>query len=185
MYMPIAIIVAIVLMIGAMMGARAALPGDTLYPVKVNVNERFGTWMSIGDESNARSRIAAIDHRLDETERLIDQRKLTAAVRTILENMVSQEVVSIKSYTAALENRGNSEDAVRVESELKLRLKERMKPLRVLNVRFNPDNLDSFMRGGQFAEAIDATNTATTTLIKLSKPVIEGPGTTTNEGGPR
>jgi hypothetical protein len=186
--MPIVIIIAAILLGGAAIGARTSLPGDTFYPVKLEINEKLRTLIAIGDESNARSRIRAIEHRLEETERLMDQGKLTAPVRTILEQHVAREVVSIQMYIDALAERGNIEDAARVEAELKAVLKQKKIALKTLSRVFNDENLDSFMYGRVFSgnvptgasdvQTSSSTSSTTTTQVKISKPIIEGPTST-------
>jgi hypothetical protein len=173
--MPFFTLIAAILFVGAAFNANAALPGDVLYPIKLNVNEKVRTLVSIGDSANARAHVQAAESRLGEAGKLEVQNKLTAPVRTILEARLSEEIGMVRQYIAKLQTEGNPQSAAAIETELKAKLSEKGATLKMLNPQFNPDNLDSFVTWRT------VTVPASTTLIQISEPTIET-STTSGEG---
>jgi hypothetical protein len=180
--MPIFLIIALIAFFGATVNAQSALPGDTLYPVKINVNENLRTAFSVGDAANARSRVVAAESRLAEAEKLRDQNKLTAAMRTILGAQLTDEVGNVRQYLAAMREAGQVQTAAAVEMELKDILREKIAILSDLNAQFNPENLDSFVSGRTIGQPVlmETTLPASTTIIEMSEPTVE---TSTTSGG--
>jgi hypothetical protein len=165
--MPLFLLIAAILFVGATFNAAGALPGDALYPIKLNVNEKVRTWVSVGDVANAQSHMHAAENRLIETEKLLDQNRLTAAIRTILEARISEEVGAVRKYIGKLKTEGNPQSAAAIETEFKAKLTEKGAAIKMLNPQFNPDNLDSFVTWRTI------TVPASTTLIQISEPTIE------------
>lgn len=57
--------------VGVSYAAESALPGDVLYPVKVEVTERMRTWASVSQEAQAEWFVVRTTRRLEELEQLM------------------------------------------------------------------------------------------------------------------
>lgn len=69
---------------GASAAAQGALPGDTLYPVKVGVNEEVRSWFALSTESKAKFDAALAARRLEEAEKLAIRGELTDDTRAAI-----------------------------------------------------------------------------------------------------
>ncbi len=76
--MPIALVVAILLTGSVSYAAEGALPGDFLYPVKVNVNEKVATTLATTPQAKASVEASLAEKRLEEATRLVSENKLTS-----------------------------------------------------------------------------------------------------------
>lgn len=70
---------------GVSYAAENALPGDVLYPIKVEVIERVRTWVALSQEAEAEWSIARTTRRLEELERLVAAGELN--------DMLGEEIV--------------------------------------------------------------------------------------------
>lgn len=83
--MPIFIVILLALG-GTSFAAEKALPGDVLFPVKLNVNEHVQGWLSVSDEAKANWEIALANRRLSEAEELAVKSKLDVKTETKIES---------------------------------------------------------------------------------------------------
>lgn len=81
---------------GVAAAANRAMPGDALYPVKLNVNEQVLSWMAASNESKARLHIALAKRRLEEIEK-------AAPSQSFNEEAASQAKVSFNRHVGAAE----------------------------------------------------------------------------------
>ena len=66
---------------GTAFAAQGSAPGDILYPVKINVNEKVRTALAVNTEAKAELGIDMAEDRLEETEKLAAKNELKAEVR--------------------------------------------------------------------------------------------------------
>src|SRR5688500_13589881 len=83
--MAIALVIALLLTGGASVAADQALPGDTLYPFKVHVNEQVSGWVAVSDEARAELDAWRAGRRLAEAEELVVKNRIDAETRADLE----------------------------------------------------------------------------------------------------
>lgn len=76
--MPLALIALLFVGGGVSFAAQGSLPGDALYPVKVNFNEKIEATLSVSAESNANLEAKLAERRLIEAEKLAGDNKLDA-----------------------------------------------------------------------------------------------------------
>lgn len=70
---------------GISAAAEGSLPGDTLYPVKVNVNEEVRAWLALSAEARAEWEAERAERRLDEAAKLAAEGRLDAETRANIE----------------------------------------------------------------------------------------------------
>lgn len=83
--MPIFILVALLVGGGASLAAENSLPGDTLYPLKVKVNEEVRAWAALSPEAKAEWQSVLAERRLKEAEKLASEGRIDSEVFAKLE----------------------------------------------------------------------------------------------------
>lgn len=99
--------------------AENALPGDTLYPIKVNVNEQLVKGLSFGNEAKARAYASIAERRLVEIEQLTIEEKTEnrgsnqKVIAELNEDFI-EHAEEVHNYVAKIEEEGNIGDAIEV-----------------------------------------------------------------------
>jgi len=98
--------------------AQGSLPGDILYGVKINVNERVESALARGDE--ARGEIAArhAERRLQEAAVLVSQGRLTQALNKNVEDNLDKNIETLDGVITALNEQQNYEASSRLQTIL-------------------------------------------------------------------
>ncbi|HEX5774940.1 MAG TPA: DUF5667 domain-containing protein, partial [Candidatus Paceibacterota bacterium] len=110
---------------GVTMAAERAVPGETLYAIKTQVNEKVGAaWVNTSEE-RARYSARLAERRVDEAIVLADEGKLDADTAAYLEEKVVLHIESSVSAVAALESEGEVAAALSVRTDLEEHLTER------------------------------------------------------------
>ncbi len=112
----------IVLLISATGGtsavAKYSLPGDVLYPIKINVNEKLETFTALTPEAKANVEATHLDERLSEAEILSTQNKLDSTILSRIKNQFSQDLKAAMSRVKTLDASGNKNSAKEVKIKL-------------------------------------------------------------------
>lgn len=120
--MPIALLIAILFSGGVSFAAERALPGDVLYPVKVNVNEEVRGLIALNQEGKAEWESKRAERRLEEAEKLAISGELKAEIIAKLEDNFEEHADKVEERIAKLEEKGNIEAAERLSSALEIAL---------------------------------------------------------------
>ncbi|MBI2484597.1 hypothetical protein HYW18_00335 [Candidatus Uhrbacteria bacterium] len=132
----IAIILALAILAGggASAAAQGALPGDALYPVKTEVNERVRVWFAGDTEARAHVEAALAERRLEEAEKLSVRADIGADAEERIEANFDAFAKRVADRAARLEADGNAgaaaavtarfEAALEAHSDILARLKE-------------------------------------------------------------
>lgn len=124
--MPVfAVIAVITLMVGGgtSLAAESALPGDALYPVKVNINEEVRGALTISDEAKARLAANLAERRLQEAATLAAEGKLTAEAQAEIESRFNGHVEKFEAKANKLVAKGKANAAAELSSNLEASLK--------------------------------------------------------------
>lgn len=119
--MPIVLILALLLSGSVSVAANNTVPGDILYPIKVNVNEQLHSAVSFSNESKAAFEAERANRRLVEAEQLAAQGKLTAEVAADLNARFVEESDASRAYLADVEKE-NPEAAAKISANLEAAL---------------------------------------------------------------
>src|SRR3989344_2943181 len=119
-----ALIVALIIMFsgGTAIAANSSLPGDALYPVKIEVNERIGAAFHLSADSQADFRLKLAEKRLAEAEELAASGRLDAAIIARLQANFSAQEERMKALIAKFEAAGSDDKAARLSSNLEAAL---------------------------------------------------------------
>ena len=128
--MPIAIIIAILIAGGAGVSfvADGALPGDSLYPIKVNINEEVRSAFALSAETQAEIEISRADRRIAEAEELAAEGRFDQNAKASVEEQFTAHVEAFERQLVRLEEREDLEAAAEITGhfEAMLRAHERI-----------------------------------------------------------
>jgi len=79
--------------------AEGALPGDWLYPIKINVNEKAKEITLRTSEARVAWQEKRIEKRLEELDKLVENNKISPAVTKIVENYLGQQMKDFDNAT--------------------------------------------------------------------------------------
>ena len=136
--MPIAIIIAILIGGGVSAAAEQSLPGETLFPLKVSVNEKVRGFLAVSGEAEANLQIKLAERRLEEAEKLVSNNNLNEKARIHLEENFQKHAEKVKTKIAELETK-NTPKALEITSHLETSLEAHSRILTNLQTSLNGD----------------------------------------------
>lgn len=121
--MPILLILALLASGGGVSyAAQNSLPGDVLYPVKVDVNERIAGAFQFGTQARARWNADLAQTRLQEAEQLAAQNKLTPQLQAQIATRLEKAVAAAEKNIAQLQKKNNEATAAQIDNDLETAL---------------------------------------------------------------
>ncbi|MDO8496170.1 MAG: hypothetical protein Q7S43_01815 [bacterium] len=120
-----AILLIISLMVGGGVGlaAEQSLPGDSLYQVKIGMNEEVRGWLSVSEEVRANWEVERVQRRLEEAERMASRGSLNAESRAVIEANFEAQSERVRDRIAKFESKDNFNAAIGVSSNFEVALK--------------------------------------------------------------
>ncbi|MDP2593713.1 MAG: DUF5667 domain-containing protein [bacterium] len=116
-FMSIAIIIAIILGGGASFAAESSLPGDTLYPVKIGINEEVRSFAAFSSESQARWDARRAERRLEEAEKLAVSGNLDSETRVKIESRFENHARDFEKFAEKAEVKNGARVGIELHSE--------------------------------------------------------------------
>ena len=126
-FIPAFAVVALLFMTGgASLAAETALPGDSLYGFKINVNEELRGLGATTPEAKGKLAVEATERRLQEAATLSTRGRLDDQAKNILQTEISKHATQVKNQVASLVSQNNFSGAqeVTVNYESSLRAHE-------------------------------------------------------------
>lgn len=108
---------------GATFAAEQALPGDFLYPLKVNLTEELRGALNFSTEAQADWAIERLERRLIEAEQLNVAQRLDERAKDQIERRVSSQAQAVVTLAAQLKARGQTAAAAGLESGIEAALR--------------------------------------------------------------
>ncbi len=121
-YMPITLILALLAGGSISYAAEGALPGESLYAVKTNINENVRSFLAFSDEAEASLEASFAAERLKEAEQLASRGKLNAEARVQIEENFEAHVARSEEKVKKLEKKNSFDAAVEVNTHLETSL---------------------------------------------------------------
>lgn len=118
---------------GTVLAAESSLPGDILYTVKVNVNERILTSMAVSAESRAQLEERLAERRLEELNTLNRMGRLTAEQKNQITTRFNVHAANSERQIAQMEAQGQ----IRKATALRARLNNASQKVMGIKVRLN------------------------------------------------
>lgn len=97
--------------VGVTFAANQALPGDTLYNIKLQVNEKVGDMFASSDSARAARTIMLIERRLEEASAVAAQGKVEGAVYASIVSDFNLRMQEISETISTFNNAGRTEEA--------------------------------------------------------------------------
>lgn len=107
---------------GTAYAAEGSLPGDTLYPVKVSVNENVRTALALSTEDKADWEARLTERRLEEAAKLAARGELKGDIEARLAQSFEDQAEKVKTRIARLEAEGETDAAATLSSRLETNL---------------------------------------------------------------
>lgn len=108
---------------GTSIAAEKALPGESLYPLKININEQIQALTAFTPEAKARVAAGATNERIKEAVILSKRGQLSPDTKKIIEKQILKNAVEVKNQVASLVSTNNLKAAqsvtINFESALK------------------------------------------------------------------
>lgn len=121
--MPIAILIAAVISGGVSFAAQGSLPGDALYSIKINVNEKIIKVLALSEEAKANIEARLAEERLEEAEELTVKGEFKDELREELEARFEKHASKVEERIKKFEQRENFKAAVDVTSRFEASLR--------------------------------------------------------------
>lgn len=117
---PILAMLTLALVAGASVAAAAehAVPGDTLYPVKINVNEALRSAVTVTAEGKASWEARRVERRLEEIERIAEKTDVSATQAATMRATFDAQATRTQQRITELEAQGHAEEAAAVGARL-------------------------------------------------------------------
>lgn len=119
--MTIALIIALLLGGGTSFAAENALPGDVLYPIKVQINEKVQEMASIGARAEAEVQAKIAVRRLEEAEKLASENRLSASTAAELKSEFGKHATRSREQIAEIAKK-DGKQAAEVSSDIEVSL---------------------------------------------------------------
>lgn len=107
---------------GISLAAEGTMPGDTLYPMKIEINERIRDWAAITSEADVEWETRRAERRLEEVEKLAAEGRLDAKTSADIENRLAVHAKEAADKIAALQNDNKTEAAADASSRFETTL---------------------------------------------------------------
>ncbi len=120
--MPIALIIALLMSGSVSYAAEGTAPGDTLYPVKIHVNEGMRGVLAVSDSAKAKLEVELAERRLFEAEHLKSEDRLDATTTALLREQFSSHRSRADEHLKELKEK-QSDDADKIAEDFSERLR--------------------------------------------------------------
>lgn len=120
---------------GISYAAENSLPGDTLYPVKLHINEEVRSALAVNDKDQAEWDAQRAERRLSEAATLAAKGQLKADAQTQIASNFENFAGRVSERVQKLEDAGETEKAAEVSSRFEAALKAHEKILTSLSLR--------------------------------------------------
>jgi cytochrome b involved in lipid metabolism len=145
--MPIALLIALLMSGGVSYAAEGTAPGDTLYPVKVHVNENVRGALALSDAAKAKLEVDLADRRLKEAEKLEREHRLDATTTVMLRVEFEEHRSRADEHIRSVEGK-SSDDAAEISLDLDTRLDSHRSTLGLLGIDGDDDDEGEDRHGG-------------------------------------
>ncbi|PIR38354.1 MAG: hypothetical protein COV34_01980 [Candidatus Zambryskibacteria bacterium CG10_big_fil_rev_8_21_14_0_10_42_12] len=157
--------------------AEGALPGDFLYPIKVNVNESIGDALAVTSRSQAEWDVRVAERRIEEAVTLAAQGALTLEIQEEIKEQFEKHVKKADALFIRIADDGDVDDVIRGRTDVEAKLKAHSELL--IEASQIVDKTDSDISeilnsvGSQVTTAIEAREKAESKILTQKKDVIK------------
>lgn len=117
--------------------AEKSLPGDVLYPVKININENFESAVAFTAKSDAEVSVKHAAKRLAEAQKLKEKGKLSSEQSQELKDAFNAEFKLVKENVSKVRSKGDTKSADEIDSKFENNIKEHSEIAVELDVNYS------------------------------------------------
>jgi hypothetical protein len=174
-YVPLALVVTLLLGSSLSAAAEEAVPGDKLYFLKTNVNEKVLSLVTLSSESEAELQATIAERRIKEVEKLALKGKLSTEVKVELEHKFQKHSDNAKAKIATLASQGKLDAAATIAAKTESSLTAHTNILKTIS---------QSGKGGEditsVTEKVEAEAAVVSTVrVTIAEKVVSESGTTT------
>lgn len=125
---------------GTSFAAEGSLPGDTLYPVKTNVNEEVVSMVKVSNKSQAKWDIRRSERRLEEIEDLAADGEIGEEAKEEVQTRLKSHIKEVKDRVKKMEEGGDTESSYEVASGLETSLKAHQNILEKMHAKVEAES---------------------------------------------
>ena len=103
---------------GVSYASTDALPGDKLYNVKINVNEKIEEKLAFSTEAKVTVQTQKVERRLTEAQKLVEKKDLSPEKKEIVKTNLEKNVSEVAESIENLKNEGKIEEALETTSKI-------------------------------------------------------------------
>lgn len=135
------LVIILLVMSGTAYAAEESLPGDLLYPIKINVTEKVRTALIKNPERLATWEAKKTERRLEEIEKITARGNFDQEKQEQLEDNLSKQAEITRTRIERLENNGSNEKADRIGASLEKSLEKYR--LRLENIERKSEKIEN------------------------------------------
>lgn len=168
-FMPIALLIALLMSGSVSYAAEGTAPGDTLYPVKIHLNEQVRGAFALSDVQKAQLEVKLAEERLKEAERLAGENRLDATTTEQLRADFSEHRSRADRHIESLKGE-DSEHASAISLDFETRIRGHHGGREALGIDDADDEDDDedgeHRGGGDFRSGTTTVNNSTSSFEK-------------------
>lgn len=168
---------------GVSFAAQGSLPGDTLYPVKIHVNEQIESTLAVGAKADAEVARKQLERRAQEAAQLQAENRLSAEVKAELAADAEVHAAAYKKAEATLTHKGESAAALEVKTEMQATITTHQNAFNDLGVSINIETLPSASTEQSTSLISTGSGSVDATLDASTQTQIELPTVQTESKG--
>lgn len=100
---------------GTIFAAKSSLPGDILYPIKIHVNEKLESFVTVGKEAEIEVKVKHTLGRLKEAEELSNQNRLDEQKKLEIKNNIRIQTDEISKNVREIKGKGHNKNASEID----------------------------------------------------------------------
>ncbi len=146
--MPIALLFLFLITGGTSFVAKDSLPGEVLYPVKININENIESFLATNDKAEAIVSVKQAARRLEEADTLFSKGKLTSEKSTEIGDLFEKEVISMNKHLDKLSGKGDTQFVSELNDKLEVEIDDHINSFYIVstNASNTPVTFEIFRR---------------------------------------
>jgi len=103
---------------GISIAANKALPGEALYAVKTQVNEKVLSFITFSEDQKAQYEVGLVQLRLEEFEKITSENKLDDAKIAEVKTLLDGHINGVKTKLETIKNQNKADVALQINSQL-------------------------------------------------------------------
>ncbi|MDO8523411.1 MAG: DUF5667 domain-containing protein [bacterium] len=133
--MMVGLLIALMVSVGTSFAAEGSLPGDLLYSVKTDVNERISEVLAFSTEAKAEVEADISERRLEEAAKLASENRFSDDARAAIETNFERHANKVEERVKELEGKGNGKAAADISAKFQVSLDAHTRILEKLDGR--------------------------------------------------